>query len=615
MKKQLSGFILTGLLLLSLITIAQNNNYPVTTINGKEYYQYKVQPSEGLLSIGRKFNIPADEIIKATPEVKTGLKVGQQILIPVSKKSGKKLISKTSPVQEFTQYKVEKKQTLFSIGRKFKVSEEDIIKYNPGNDHGLKEGTILKIPKFIKEDNKKEFDNKNTEKVLSSNIKPTQGDKKENSDKKQKYITYKVQQDETLFSISRRFKVEIAEIIKLNPGSDSKLVVGSELKIPPVAVSKSKAPKKDSLVLESKSTKEENKIVEKSNTINKFEKKTIKIAYLLPLMLDQPKIDPSVERFVNFYEGSLLAINEAKQSGISLEINTYDTEKSEERTAEILNSAELKTMDLIIGPAFSNQVPLVENFAKENKINTLIPFSSKVSDIDSNPYLFQFNPGQDSELDLLSDMIFGKFKNTHIVFAELDDISPLDEGRIRVEALKKKMTKEHRNFSSIEFINPETVNLKTALKKGEKNLIIFNSDKLSSVSPYLNSLTSESLAYDIVLFKQYNWRNQNEKMPQSIFISPFITKFDLSSINGFNQQYDQYFGKDVATDSPRFDLLGYDLSKYFIAMIHHNGGKFGNKINSNNLFKGIQSEPLFERSSNNSGFINQRVYLGEDKAQ
>jgi hypothetical protein len=57
------------------------------------------------------------------------------------------------------------------------------------------------------------------------------------------------------------------------------------------------------------------------------------------------------------------------------------------------------------------------------------------------------------------------------------------------------------------------------------------------------------------------------------------------------------------------------LSNYFISLIHRYGGKFSNKINSNNLIKGIQSEPLFERSSGNSGYINQRVYLGEDKAQ
>ena len=120
---------------------------------------------------------------------------------------------------------------------------------------------------------------------------------------------------------------------------------------------------------------------------------------------------------------------------------------------------------------------------------------------------------------------------------------------------------------------------------------------------------------DIILFKQYSWRNQSEKTPQGIFVSPFITKYNPSLVNEFNLEFDTYFGKDVTADSPRYDLLGYDLSRYFITLIRHNGGKFGSKINTGNLEKGIQSEPLFERSSTNSGFINQRVYLGEDQAQ
>jgi hypothetical protein len=78
-------------------------------------------------------------------------------------------------------------------------------------------------------------------------------------------------------------------------------------------------------------------------------------------------------------------------------------------------------------------------------------------------------------------------------------------------------------------------------------------------------------------------------------------------------KFDQYFGKDLSNDSPRYDILGYDLSTYFIFLIHHYGSKFGNIINSNNE-RGIQSEPLFERYSHDSGFINQQVYLGEDKA-
>ena len=607
MKKQIFGFILAGFLLISLSTIAQNNTYPVTTINGKDYYHYTVQQSEGLLSIGRKFKVSVNEIIKANPEVKDGLKNDQQILIPVKNKSGKKTTVKTTTSNDFIQFKVEKKQTLFSICRKFKVSEEEMIKYNPGIENGLKLGTILQIPKPVKEIKKKE-----SNKPDDFPVNAQQTDQK---DKKQKYINHKVLEDETLFSISRRYKVDIPDILKLNPDAEKRLVVGSDLKIPNVVLLKSKEVKKEDQSSDSNSAKDKSKIAEKTNLFKSADHKTLKIAYILPLMVDQVRKDPNDERFINFYEGSLLAINEAKKRGISFEIYTFDTDKSEDRIDEILNNADLKSVDLIIGPAFSNLVPFVENFAKDNKINTLIPFTSKIPDIDSNPYLFQFNPGQDTELDFISDLIVGKYKNTHIVFAEIEDISSTDEGKQRVEYLQKILTKSHRSYSNIDLSNPDNANFSTVLKKGEKNLVIFNTDKYSVVSPFINSLTSKSTLFDIVLFEQYNWRNQIDKSIQTLYISPFITNFNPKAVYEYNHKYDQYFGKEIPNELPRFDLLGYDLTNYFISLMHHSGNKFGNKIYSGNFEKGIQSDPLFERSSNNSGYINQRVYLGEDKAK
>jgi len=608
MKKQIFGFILAGFILISLSIYAQKNNYPVTTIHGKEYYQYTVQQSEGLLSIGRKFKVSADEITKASPEVKEGLKTGQIILIPIKNKSGKKSSIQSNPSSDFILYKVDKKQTLFSICRKFNVSAQDILKYNPGIKKGLKVGNILLIPKPEKENKKKDADK--ADPVATS--KTPQADQ---NNKKQKFTTHKVLQDETLFSISRRYKVDITDIIKLNPDAAKRLVVGTDLKIPDIALLKSKEVNKENQTSDSNSAKAKIKITEKTNQLKYSDRKPLKIAFLLPLMVDQVRKDPNDVRFINFYEGSLLAINEAKKRGQSFEIYTFDTENSEDRINEILNNADLKSVDLIIGPAFSNLVPFVENFAKDNKINTLIPFTSKIPDIDSNPYLFQFNPGQDTELDFLSDMITGKYKNTHIVFAEIQDISSTDEGKIRVESLQKILTKSHRSFSNIDLSNPDNVNFSNVLKKGEKNLVIFNTDKYSNVSPFINSLTSKSTLFDIVLFEQYNWRNQMDKSVHTLYISPFITKFNPSAINEFNHRYDQYFGRDIPNESPRYDLLGYDLTNYFISLLHISGSKFSNKINSGNFEKGIQSDPLFERSSNNSGYINQRVYSGEDKAQ
>jgi LysM repeat protein len=604
MKKLLFRFILPGFLLISILTFAQDNSYPVTKVNGKEFYQYTVESGDGLLSIGRKFNISSDEITKANPDISNGLKIGKEILIPISRKQAKKL-SQSNSKPEFIEHVVEKKQTLFSISRKYKVSQEEILKYNPGIEKGIQEGNTLKIPVSKKEKTKIESEQtKSTAKTA----------KTEENNKKPKYITHKVHSNETLFSISKRYNVEIPEIIKLNPGCDTKLVVGSDLKILPVEVTKSKNQKKETKVITVKTNAEETRVIDKTNETRVYEHKVIRIAYLLPLMLDQVTKDPNDERFLNFYQGSLIAINDAKRRGVSLEIFTYDTEKTEDRLTEILNNPELKTMDLVIGPAYSNLVPFVEKFAKENKINTLIPFTSKVSDIDSNPYLFQFNPGQDTELNFFYDVILGKYKNVYIVFAKIQDVSSTDEGKIRVDELQKKLTKEHRSFSTLELTNSENVNFNSVLKKGEKNLIIFNTDKFSGVSPFINSLSTKQTTYDVVLFEQFNWRNQMDKSIHCIYLSPFMTKLNQSSVSGFNNQVDQFFGKEISTESPRYDLLGFDLSTYFISLIHHYGSKFGNKINTNNQVKGIQCEPLFERNSFDSGFINQQVYLGEDKA-
>ena len=76
--------------------------------------------------------------------------------------------------------------------------------------------------------------------------------------------------------------------------------------------------------------------------------------------------------------------------------------------------------------------------------------------------------------------------------------------------------------------------------------------------------------------------------------------------------FTNYYGKNSNKDLPHFDLLGYDLTSYFISIFQRYGNKFSDKIGSYNFKNGLQSQPKFERISNGSGFVNQRVYLGED---
>ena len=603
MKKQLFTLIFTFCIISFGTIFSQNPQYPKTKIDGTEYYIYTVQEGEGLFGVARKFEVSLDELKNINPGTENGLKAGQQMFVPIKKETTKNTNQTSSKAanlrQEYTLHKVENKQTLFAISKKYKVRQEDIIKANPEVSKGLTEGMTLRIPKT-------NSDKSNW--VSEQNI--VKAVKKVNNTKSEPKI-HIVKEDETLYSISRLYDITVVDIVRLNPESSKKLSIGSELKIPSsnqvdTKQNNESANSKSEVVVKKYA---DNYALEKSGSNTKV----VKIAFLLPFMLDEEKQDPSDKRFIDFYSGALIAINKAKLRGISCEIFTFDTGKSEQKITDVLANPELKDMDLIIGPAFSNQISLVTDFAKENKVNTLIPFSSKVYDIENNPYLFQFNPGVEAEFNFSANLLTNKYLNNNIVFAELPGISSSDEGRIWSDALKKELGKKHKTFSEIELITSDNVDFKSVLKKNEKNLVIFNTDKYAYMSPFIAPLRSCTDQYEITLFEQYNWKNQHEKMPSSIYVSPFMSKYNPKELGDFNRLYTRLFKNDVSVDSPRFDLLGYDLSNYFISIIHRYGNKFIDKIGNISITNGIQSQPRFERISNESGFINQRLYLSEDK--
>lgn len=50
--------------------------------NGKLFVQHKVDPKETLYSLSRKYSVPVNQIVEANPSVETTIKIGQIVLIP-----------------------------------------------------------------------------------------------------------------------------------------------------------------------------------------------------------------------------------------------------------------------------------------------------------------------------------------------------------------------------------------------------------------------------------------------------------------------------------------------------------------------------------------------------
>lgn len=112
--------------------------------------------------------------------------------------------------QTFVIHRVEEKETLFAISRRYHTTVTDILRYNASAGSGLEIGQILKVP------------------YLPPPRKPTGG------------LVHVVAPKETLYSISRVYQVSIDDLKQWNNLSDNALTIGQELVIkrsPPVAVS------------------------------------------------------------------------------------------------------------------------------------------------------------------------------------------------------------------------------------------------------------------------------------------------------------------------------------------------------------------------------------------
>lgn len=120
-------------------------------LNGQFYILHKVEKGEGLFSVARRYNSTVDEITKANPEVKSGLKLGQTIKVPATEpvkveiKETPVTAPKANQASNTTTHEVQPGETLFSIARKYNLSVDELKKLNNLNDGSIKVGQTLKL--------------------------------------------------------------------------------------------------------------------------------------------------------------------------------------------------------------------------------------------------------------------------------------------------------------------------------------------------------------------------------------------------------------------------------------------------------------------------------------
>lgn len=111
---------------------------------------HKVLRGETLFSISRNYNVDVNTILELNPETNTGLKKGQELIIPVNKVETDDL-SDIEPAQEdsLIRHTVLQGETLYAIAKRYEVKITELQEQNKDilEVDGLQPGQVLRIPK------------------------------------------------------------------------------------------------------------------------------------------------------------------------------------------------------------------------------------------------------------------------------------------------------------------------------------------------------------------------------------------------------------------------------------------------------------------------------------
>jgi LysM repeat protein len=172
--------------------------------DGKTFVLHKVDAKETLYSIARKYNSKVDEIKVANPGIEAGLKIGQVLKVPV------KTTSLSASLAATLEHTVQQGETLYGIAKKYNLSVEELTALNEGSVKELKPGQVLKVVSV------------STPSAIST------PEPVENNDQK----IHKVELSETLFGIAKKYNVSVDDLKQANPDLINGLKEGMEIKIP-----------------------------------------------------------------------------------------------------------------------------------------------------------------------------------------------------------------------------------------------------------------------------------------------------------------------------------------------------------------------------------------------
>jgi LysM repeat protein len=561
-----------------------NNN-----AQGGDIFYHTVERGQTVYSIAKIYDVKVSDIYRLNIGSDEAIKAGDKLKIP-QKSVAVKSIPKTDKEKDYIYHTIQTKETLYGVSKKYGVNGEDIIEANPGLSHEtFSIGKTIRIPTYIKQ--------KQIAEIVENK-------------KRAKEVYYTVPTGETMYNICRKFKTSEKELLKLNPELAGGLRTSMTLRIP-LRINEKDLPKEIE-----PDAGEVNAMLNAEKEIKRVN--AAKIALLLPYDTENIKSTDAKKRITEYYEGMLLAVDTLRKQGYSTELFVYDIgEENPSKTKKLLQekNEELKNVNLIIGGVSAEQIKLVADFAKQNQIKYVIPFTSKNDEVLDNAYIFQVNTPPAYLYANAAYAGANLFAKHHIIFLDTKD---KDDQADFIKEFKQEL--QDRNISYIDAVYDAgafDANIRSLLSTSKPNMIMPVSqslEALTKIKTVLRTIAETKQEYNLTLFGYPVWQTYLKECLDDFhaldtyIYSLFYADNTNPSVKMFYDNYKNWYSKSPMPIFPKYAMLGFDTGMFFFNAIQNYGVNFENKL-SEIRYKSIQTGFHFKRVNNWGGFINTNIYI------
>ncbi|MBN3034446.1 MAG: LysM peptidoglycan-binding domain-containing protein [Bacteroidales bacterium] len=564
------------------------------------FISHTVKSGETLYGLARTYNVTTGEILNANPFLREGLKAGQDILIPGSGEAPEENQPPESQGQSTTlMHTVSNGETVYSIARSYGVPVDTLKSINPGLADAIHSGQQIRV----KAD-------------------PATGD----------FILHTSEEKQKVEKIAQLYQLETEELRAFNPDITRKVDRGQVIRIP--VNRETTAPDSTAGEEQPAPGTGDTGVAEFPDTRDVI----FNVALMVPLFLDEKDSilveqiseedldDIKPFRFIQFYEGFLLAADSLARMGMKINLFVYDIDQETRKAEMVLGRSELQRMDLIIGPFYSGPFAKVAGFSRLYEIPIVNPLSFREEIIQDNPQVIKMKPSLESRTTMLADHIGRNHPASNILlvrhnnyqwaeeashiknqinrkipagiyigndrinrmFAVLNNHTSLytENTLIRKQQIQRSL-KDSTYFSNsvkeIIYTRDSLPGLKVSLSRLRDNIVIVLTDERVFAHQILSELNKTGKSYEITVFGLPDWQgfdnleanhlmNLNFHFLRDYYLD-YSSRQTLKFITAFRNRYHT----EPIVSGYAFD--GFDAGWFFLNALNRYGSRFPENLN------------------------------------